>query len=96
MFANAIKVDVNVSPRKKIATLVSKPRTASIQEGEDDVPINAAIILPAAGLLGPAPSIGQEPCATPNMLQLGSVFFEISSVEPKKDTVKPNFRTPPR
>ena len=30
----------------------------------------------------------------PNVLQIGSFNFEIPPVEPKKDTVKPNFRTP--
>ena len=30
-----------------------------------------------------------------NMLQLGSFSFEVPSIKPKKDAVKPNFRMPP-
>ena len=114
MFANAIKGDVNVSPRKKIATLVSKPRTASIQEGEDDVRNNGFIVFSVqstVGLLGATPCTEQKTRLTrysdasilehsrydlPNVLQIGSFNFEIPPVEPEKDTVRPNFKTPPR
>ena len=65
----------------------------------------------AIGLLGATPSVEQKTSTTicfdasipeasdsnlPAVLQLGSFFFEVSSMEPKKDTVKPNFRTPPK
>mgnify|MGYP005813449115 CR=1 FL=1 len=62
-------------------------------------------------LLGAAPPAEQKTCLTrysdesilehsrydpPNVLQIGSFTFEIPPVEPMKDTVNPNFRTPPR
>ena len=65
----------------------------------------------AVGLLGATPSVEQKTSTTIcfdasipeashynflTMLRLGSFRFEVSPMEPKKDTVKPNFRTPPK
>ena len=108
MFANAIKIDAIVSFEQKITKVASKPRMASIQEGEDDLPPNAK------GLLGCSPTVETVEQKTSTticfdasipeashynfltMLRLGSFRFEVSPMEPKKDTVKPNFRTPPK
>ena len=117
MFANAIKVDANVSPQQKIAKAALKPslkpRTASIQEGEDDARNNDFIIFPVqniTGLLGAAPHTEQKTQSTvyfdanisgtsrynlQHVLQVGSFCFEVPPIEPKKDLVTPNFRTPP-
>ena len=117
MFANAIKVDANVSPQQKIAKAALKPslktRMASIQEGEDDARNNGSIIFPVqntTGLLGAAPHTEQKTQSIvyfdanisgtsrynlQHVLQVGSFCFEVPPIEPKKDLVTPNFRTPP-
>lgn len=63
------------------------------------------------GLLGATPSVEQKTSTAicfdtsipetshsklSTVLRLGSFCFEVSPMEPKKDAVKPNFRTPPK
>ena len=80
---------------------------ASIQEGEDNVHTNTTGLLGGS----PTVETVEQKTSTnicfdantrecsrynlPTMLQLGSFCFEISPIQPEKDTVKPNFRTPP-
>lgn len=107
MFANAIKIDATISFEQKITKVASKPRMALIQEGEDDVPPNAKGLL---GCSRTVETVEQKTSIAicfdantreclcynlPTMLQLGSFCFEVSPIQPEKDTVKPNFRTPP-
>ena len=81
MFAEEIKVDTNISlKKKKVSKIVAKPRTVLIQGGGDDVPVSA---VPKT-----------DHITNSNILMMGTMALKIPSLEPEPEEVKPNFRTP--
>jgi hypothetical protein len=80
MFAEEIKVDTNVSLKKKVTKITAKPRTVLFQGGGDDASVNAL-----------AKSVQ---AINSNILMVGTVALKIPSQDPEPEEIKPNFRTP--
>ena len=108
MFDSAIKVDDVVSLHKKVENAKLKPRTVSFKGGGDDVTINNRM-KDITCVLGAMPRISQKERHACNVkapvhattkpsstFYIGSICMEVPPVEPKKNMMMPNFRTPPR
>ena len=94
--------------KKKIAKADPKPKTVSFEEGGDDVTFNH-VMKDFTCVIGAMPHISREKrdacymkasvhanTQTPVAFYVGSIFVEVPPASPKKDTVMPNFITPPR
>ena len=80
MFTGEIKIDTNVSLKKKVVKFGTKPRTILFQGGGDDVSTTAFAKI--------------DPATNSNILMVGTIALKIPSPEAKPDEVRPTFRTP--
>ena len=107
-FDSAIKVDDVVPLQKKVEKAKLKPRTIFFKGGGDDVTINHGMKDITRGV-GAMSHINQQQRHTCNVkapvhattkpsstFYIGSICMEVPPVEPKKNMMMPNFRTPPR